>query len=156
MRLFKFFLLLLFFICSIVFFVQNMEILAKPLALQFDPMPTFINPDAAATGSFLAWKSTAVPLYLVIVLTFVVGVLFSCAYFLLERMRYAYLLVGKKRNIRILEKEMAKLKAELEKTQSLADKNAERAAVAEATVAEAAAAPAVEAKVPAEGESAQS
>lgn len=142
MRLLKIFLMILFFVGSIIFFVQNMATLSQPLALRFDPMPTFTkvadapHAEIAALGqpattaatpteSFLAWRSDGVPLYIVVLATFVVGVLFSCVFFLIDRIRHTYIIVGKKRRVRALEKEVRRLQADLAKSQDKARDSAE-------------------------------
>ena len=136
MRLIKILLLIAFFVCSIVFFIQNMATLSKPLALRFDPLPTFTKVEASSGYSpvatltevplteempkpgLLAWQSDGVPLYIVVLATFLIGVLFSCVYFLLERIRHSYIILGKKRKIRALEKEVGRLNAELIKARN--------------------------------------
>ncbi|MDR2076942.1 MAG: lipopolysaccharide assembly protein LapA domain-containing protein [Desulfovibrio sp.] len=111
MRLIKIILLILFFICSIVFFIQNTATLTQPLPLRFDPLPSFT--EEVVTPSPLAWSSDGVPLYLVVLITFACGVFFSSFFFVLERVRNSLALIGKKRQIRSLERERDRLKADL-------------------------------------------
>ena len=111
MRLIKILLLILFFVCSIVFFIQNTATLTQPLPLRFDPLPSFS--EETVTASTLAWSSDGVPLYLVVLITFACGVFFSSLFFVLERVRNSFALIGKKRRIRSLERERDRLKADL-------------------------------------------
>ncbi|MDR1359412.1 MAG: lipopolysaccharide assembly protein LapA domain-containing protein [Deltaproteobacteria bacterium] len=115
MRLIKIILLILFFVCSIVFFVQNTATLSQPMPLRFDPLPSFV--DDAITASPFAWQSPGVPLYLVVLITFACGVFFSSLFFFLERLRSFFALTGKKRRIHSLERELAGLKADLAKAE---------------------------------------
>jgi hypothetical protein len=111
MRLIKIILLILFFVGSIVFFTQNMETLSQPLPLRFDPLPSFAQD--VVTASSLAWQSDGVPLYLVLLFTFACGVFFSSFFFFLERVRNSFTLIAKKRQIRSLERERDRLRADL-------------------------------------------
>jgi uncharacterized integral membrane protein len=127
MRLIKIILLILFFVCSIVFFIQNMETLSRPMSLRFDPLPSFTAD--AVTPSALVWQSDGVPLYLVILISFACGGILASLFFLLERVRNSFALIGKKRQVRSLEKERDRLKIDLSKAE-------ERLKAAEAKAAE--------------------
>jgi hypothetical protein len=81
------------------------------MPLRFDPLPSFM--DDAVTASPFAWQSDGVPLYLVVLISFACGVFFSSLFFFLERVRNSIALIGKKRQIRSLERERDRLKADL-------------------------------------------
>ncbi len=141
MRFIKVLLLLAVFVFGLLFFVQNsMELgfiqqgagQGKTLTLQFD---------LYFTG--LKWQSAAVPLYIVILLSFAVGMLFATALLLIDRIRIGCALMSRKRTVRILEKEVQRLRAEKD-GKNAAPKAAEPKAIetqaAEAKVIEAKAA----------------
>jgi hypothetical protein len=110
MRFVKVLLLLAVFVLSLLFFVQNSSELgfvqqgadqAKTLTLQLDLY--FKN---------LHWQTTAVPLYVVILAAFAVGMLFATALLFIDRIRVGLALMGRNRAVRILEKEVERLRAE--------------------------------------------
>ena len=63
----------------------------------------------------LQWQSAAVPLYIVILTTFVTGVLFATALLIIDRIRIGCALMSRNRAVRILEKEVERLRAEKNK-----------------------------------------
>ncbi|MDR2160858.1 MAG: LapA family protein [Desulfovibrio sp.] len=113
MRLFKVILLILLFVCSTIFFIQNMETLSRPMSLHFDPLPSFAQD--ALKPSHLAWQGEGVPLYLVILVSFACGTLFAAFFFLLEHIRHAWFRGAKKRQHRALARERDRLAGDLAK-----------------------------------------
>lgn len=97
MRYFKvLFIVILFFLCMI-FFVQNTEILTANLDLQFH----LFN---------WSWFSATVPIYVFILLFFVLGAIVSMLYFFMERIRLARELKQSRSRIQSLEKELNSLR----------------------------------------------
>ncbi|MFP4392133.1 MAG: LapA family protein [Desulfohalobiaceae bacterium] len=74
MRYFKVLLIVILFFLSMVFFVQNTGVLISKLRIKFELFG-------------LDWISNPVPIYIFILLAFVVGALVSMLYLLLERIR---------------------------------------------------------------------
>lgn len=110
MRFIKVLLLLAVFVLGLLFFVQNSSELgfvqqgaekANTLTLQLDLY--FSN---------LKWQSAAIPLYIVILAAFATGMLFATALLLIDRIRIGCALMSRKRAVRILEKEVERLRAE--------------------------------------------
>jgi uncharacterized integral membrane protein len=110
MRFVKALLLLVVFVVGLLFLVQNSSELGfvqqgagppKSLTLQLD-----------LYFSDLKWQSAAVPLYVVIMGTFTVGMLFAIALLLIDRIRVGCALMSRNRTIRILEKELERLRGE--------------------------------------------
>jgi hypothetical protein len=110
MRFVKVLLLLAVFVLGLLFFVQNSSELgfvqqgaeqAKTLTLHLD-----------LYFSGLKWQSDAIPLYIVILAAFAVGMLFATALLLVDRIRVGCALMSRKRAVRILEKEVERLRAE--------------------------------------------
>jgi hypothetical protein len=110
MRFVKVLLLLAVFVLGLLFFAQNSSELgfvqqgaenAKTLTLQLDLY--FKN---------LHWQTAAVPLYIVILAAFAVGMLFATALLLVDRIRVGCALMSRNRAVRILETEVERLRAE--------------------------------------------
>lgn len=124
MRFLKVLLLLALFICGLLFFIQNGQELGlvqdgqnmgKSLTLQLD---LYLKE--------LKWQSSAVPLYAVILCTFGVGMLFATLLLLVDRIRLGCSLMGQRRAMRSLEREVERLRSELAKeTKLIAAKSAE-------------------------------
>ncbi len=94
MRVIKVFLLLVFFFICMLFFVQNTAILETPLLLKL--------------GAFgYEAHSPAVPFYVVLLLAFVAGGLFSTLYFLAEKVRLATSVRSLQNKVNAMEKQMA-------------------------------------------------
>ena len=74
MRFIKFVLLVLFFLFFMVFFVQNNAQLATPLELKFNMFT-------------LNWQCQPIPFYMVVLIFFVLGALFSTIFFVIDRIR---------------------------------------------------------------------
>ena len=74
MRFIKFVLLVLFFLFSMVFFVQNQAQLSNALELKFQ----LFN---------VSWQSQPLPFYLIVLIFFVLGALFSTVFFVIDRIR---------------------------------------------------------------------
>jgi len=98
MRVVKVLLLILFFFFCMIFFVQNTAILSTPLLLKMDLFS-------------LSYASPEVPFYVVLLLSFVVGGIFSLCYFILEKMRMAGVIKTQAARIASLEKELAASKS---------------------------------------------
>ncbi len=87
---------IIFFLCMI-FFVQNTGVLSTELKLTFQLFGA-------------NWVSSPAPVYLYILLAFVIGVLVSMAYFLLEKLRQKREIRKKQQQINNLEKELSTLR----------------------------------------------
>lgn len=94
MRVIKVLFLLVFFFVCMLFFVQNTAILETPLLLKL--------------GAFgYEAHSPAVPFYVVLLLAFVAGGLFSTLYFLAEKVRLATSVRSLQNKTNALEKQLA-------------------------------------------------
>jgi putative membrane protein len=98
MRILKVLLLIVFFFFCMIFFVQNTAILSTPLLLKMDVFS-------------LSYASPEVPFYVVLLLSFVVGGIFSLTYFVLEKVRMAGEIKAQAARIASLEKELAASKS---------------------------------------------
>jgi putative membrane protein len=97
MRYVKVLLLVLVFVVSMVFFVQNTETLGQKLVLTLD-LPG------------LSLTSVGLPVYLITLLAFLLGALFSLAYFLLEMLRLSGQLRACRGRIAAIEEEVNSLR----------------------------------------------
>ena len=97
MRYLKVLLLTLFFFVSMVFFIQNNEMLAHQLILKLELFD----------ASFV---SRELPFYLLVLLSFVVGSVFSMSYFLAEKIRLNHELKASKAKLAALEQEVTSLR----------------------------------------------
>lgn len=88
------------FFFSMLFFVQNNEVLMQELALGL---------------KVFGWdyQSQAVPFYLLILVSFVLGSVLCTLYFFLERARLSKLCKQLRKNVQCLEQEIQKLKPQL-------------------------------------------
>ncbi len=98
MRVVKVIVLIVFFFFCMIFFVQNTTMLSTPLILKMDVFS-------------ISYTSPEAPFYVVLLLAFVVGGLFSLAYFILERMRLGAKVKEQAGRIAALEKELAASKS---------------------------------------------
>jgi Tfp pilus assembly protein PilN len=98
MRVVKVVALIVFFFFCMIFFVQNTAMLSTPLILKMDVFS-------------ISYTSPEVPFYVVLLLAFVVGGLFSLAYFILERVRLGAKVKEQAGRIAALEKELAASKS---------------------------------------------
>jgi putative membrane protein len=97
MRVIKVLFLLAFFFVCMLFFVQNTAILETPLLLKL--------------GAFgYQVQTPGVPFYVVLLLSFVAGGLFSTLYFLAEKVRLAAGMRSLQNKVNALEKQMAQYK----------------------------------------------
>ena len=103
MRFIKVLLLLVLFIFGLLFFVQNSEALGTHLKLKLDLYYGF------------KWEGIEIPFYFVVLAAFGVGMLFATACLFIDRIRLGCALVGRKRAVRTLEKEVGRLRAEVAK-----------------------------------------
>lgn len=101
MRYIKVLLLLAFFVFGWLFFQQNGATLENTLFLKLQV-------------SRFAWQADS-PFYLVILASFAVGALFATIYLLIDRVRLSCTLMSRNRTLRAKEKELGRLRAELEK-----------------------------------------
>lgn len=104
MRYFKVLGLVALFFFSMLFFVQNNDVLMQELALSL---------------KVFGWEyqSEAVPFYLLILMSFVVGALLCTFYFFLERARLSKLCKQLRRKVETLEQEVVALKPKSEAPQ---------------------------------------
>ncbi len=101
MRYVKVLVLVLFFFVAMVFFVQNTEILTKSISLQFSVFS-------------LQWTSAPIPIYLYILIAFVIGAVVSTAYFGLDKMRMNKELKRNRQQIQSLHNELNALRPQKE------------------------------------------
>jgi lipopolysaccharide assembly protein A len=97
MRYIKVLLLTLFFFVSMVFFIQNNEVLSKLLVLKLELLD-------------LHFISRELPFYLIVLLSFVVGSIFSMSYFLIEKVRLSKELKAANAKLAALEQEVTSLR----------------------------------------------
>ncbi len=98
MRFVKFVLLVLFFLAFMVFFVQNNAQLSTALELKFNMF-------------MLNYQSAPIPFYMVMLLFFVCGALFSTLFFVIDRIRIGSQLREAQYKKNSLESELTALKA---------------------------------------------
>ncbi|MDR0826499.1 MAG: LapA family protein [Desulfovibrio sp.] len=104
MRFIKVLILLLIFVVGLLFFVQNGEALGTHLKLKFD-----------LYYGGLSWQGQAIPFYFIVLAAFALGMLFAVLMLFIDRIRLGCALVGSKRAVRVMEKEIDRLRAELAK-----------------------------------------
>jgi len=97
MRYIKVLLLTLFFFISMIFFIQNDEMLSSNLILKLELFG-------------LNFVSRELPFYLIVLLSFVVGSVFSMTYFLVEKLRLSRELKASKAKLAGLEQEVTSLR----------------------------------------------
>jgi lipopolysaccharide assembly protein A len=97
MRYLKVLLLTLFFFVSMVFFIQNNEMLSNELILKLELFD-------------LSFASRELPFYLIVLVSFVVGSVFSMSYFLAEKLRLSHELKSSKAKLAALEQEVTSLR----------------------------------------------
>ena len=100
MRFLKALWLTVFFFFSLIFFIQNNDVLSQKMALKFD----FYYFD-------YVWTNTAVPFFFVILVAFVAGALVTLGYLVMDRMRLKMDLSRCRRVVRKQEKELKKLRS---------------------------------------------
>ena len=98
MRFVKFVLLVLFFLFFMVFFVQNQAQLSTALELKFSMFT-------------LNWQAQPLPFYLVTLIFFVLGSLFSTVFFVIDRIRVGSLCREAQAKAESLQAEVDSLKA---------------------------------------------
>lgn len=98
MRFVKFVLLVLFFLFFMVFFVQNQAQLSTALELKFNMFT-------------LSWQSQPLPFYLVVLVFFVLGALFSIIFFVIDRIRVGAACREARAKVQSLQFELDALKA---------------------------------------------
>ena len=114
MRFIKVLLLLVLFIFGLLFFVQNSGALATNLKLKFD------------LYYGLNWEGQEIPFYFVVLASFGVGMLFATCLLFIDRIRLGCSLMGQKRSVRNLEREVQRLRDSLAKeTAVIVSKSAE-------------------------------
>ena len=100
MRFLKALWLTIFFFFSLMFFIQNNEVLNQQLSLKFDFY--YFN---------YIWTNTAVPFYFIVLVAFLVGAIVTLGYLFMDRLRTKMELSRYRRIIRKQEKELKKLRA---------------------------------------------
>ena len=118
MRFLKALWLIVFFLFSLMFFVQNQEALGQELTLTFK------------TYYFdYVWTNTKVPFYFVVLIGFCAGAVVTLGYLVMDRIRLRMDLSSSRRTVRKQEKELKKLRSiPLEATPLLeSGENAEKA-----------------------------
>ncbi len=131
---------MLIFFFGLTFLVQNKEVLDKDLPLKLDlylnvnklPFLGSQNATVAADEAVTApetanqmseaarkdekgrlqWNTSGVPVFFVIICSFILGMLFAACFFLTSRIRMGYAMVGRKREVRQLRKQLEKCKTE--------------------------------------------
>jgi len=98
MRFIKFVLLVVFFLFFMVFFIQNQAQLAQALELKFSLFT-------------LNWQAQPLPFYLVVLIFFVLGALFSTIFFVIDRIRLGALCSSAQSKAKSLQSEVDSLKA---------------------------------------------
>lgn len=97
-RFLKVFVLILFFLLSMLFFVQNHQILSTPLELVFN-------------YQFKTFKTPPLPFYVVLLVFFTLGGLFSLVYFFFEKLKTNGLIRSLTRKNESLEAEVRELRS---------------------------------------------
>lgn len=100
MRFLKALWLIIFFFFSLMFFIQNNEVLDQKLSLKFD----FYYFD-------YIWTNTAVPFFFIVLVGIVVGAFVMLCYLLMDKLHSSRELSRCRRLIRKQEKELRKLRA---------------------------------------------
>ena len=100
MRFLKALWLTVFFFFSLIFFIQNNDVLSQKMSLKLD----FYYFD-------YIWTNTAVPFFFVVLVAFVAGALVTLGYLVMDRMRLKMDLSRCRRVVRKQEKELKKLRA---------------------------------------------
>jgi len=98
MRFIKFVLLVVFFLFFMVFFVQNQAQLSTMLELKFNMFT-------------LNWQAQPLPFYMVVLIFFVLGALFSTVFFVIDRIRVGSICSDAQAKARSLQQEVDALKA---------------------------------------------
>lgn len=104
MRLIKVLLLIVVFIAGLLFFIQNSEVLNKPMSLNFN---LYVND--------LSWTSAERPFFLTVLAAFGVGALFASIMFFIDRVRLGCTVMSLKRSVRSLRQENERLTAQVSK-----------------------------------------
>ena len=97
MRFIKVLIIILLFFFAMMFFVQNYEVLSQTMPLKLN---VYLRD----------WKSIPLPFYLLILVSFLLGALFTLFYFVLERLRLASELRSCRSRLGRLEKELTSLR----------------------------------------------
>ncbi|MDZ7759399.1 MAG: LapA family protein [Desulfovermiculus sp.] len=97
MRYVKVLALVLFFFVAMVFFVQNTEILTKSISLKFSVFA-------------FKWTSSPIPIYLYILIAFVLGAVLSTIYFALDKLRMGKEIKRNRQQIKSMQNELDSLR----------------------------------------------
>lgn len=100
MRFLKALWLTIFFFFSLMFFIQNTDVLNQKLTLKFD----FYYFD-------YVWTNTAVPFYFIVLVAFFLGTIVALGYLFMDRLRTKMELSRYRRIVRKQEKELKNLRA---------------------------------------------
>lgn len=118
MRFLKALWLTVFFFFSLIFFIQNHEVLGQNLSLKFD----FYYFD-------YVWTNTAVPFYFIVLVSFFIGAVVTLGYLIMDRIRIRMELARCRRCLRKQEKELAALRsapAQAQPLESISEEKQER------------------------------
>ncbi len=97
MRYVKVLALVLFFFVAMVFFVQNTEILTQSISLKFSVFA-------------FQWTSSPIPIYLYILLAFVLGAVLSTIYFAVDKLRMSKEIKRNRQQIKSMQNELDSLR----------------------------------------------
>ena len=98
MRYLKVLILALIFVASMIFFIQNTPIFSETIQLQLEILG-------------YRWTSVAMPIYLVVLLSFLLGAVLAILYFFIEKVRLSGMLRSATAKVKKLEDEVASLRA---------------------------------------------
>lgn len=125
MRFIKILILLMIFILGLIFFVQNIDALGANLQLKFDLFYGY------------KWEGQAVPLYFIVLAAFGLGAVLAVCLLLIDRIRLGCDLLRNKRIVRVLEKEVDRLRNQVAKETKAIEKSADAKKLPEAAAAKA-------------------
>ena len=106
MRYVKVLVLVLFFFVAMVFFVQNTEILTKTISLKFSVFA-------------LQWSSSPIPIYMYILIAFVLGAIASTLYFAWDKLRMNKEIKRSRDQIKALQTELNSLRPQPQQEENL-------------------------------------
>lgn len=109
MRFIKALITLILFLMGLMFFTQNEAALSTPLVLRYD-----------LYMEGWKWEGLNTPFYFVLLLSLAAGALLSTFFFLADKLRANVTIMGNRRAIRTLSKEIERLRKELAQKEALA------------------------------------
>ncbi len=108
MRFIKALITLVLFLMGLLFFTQNEGALSTPLVLRYD-----------LYMEGWKWEGLNTPFYFVLLLSLAAGALLATFFFLLDKLRNNFEIIGNRRAIRTLSKEIDRLRRELAQKEAL-------------------------------------